>query len=226
MRISMWVKSLNRNKNHRKKARVEVHAYTFTYVCGSRINRVYILSCILRSLNRLSQDNAYNKSINSNHCIHQKSVSNEKRIQRIIERSLLDIPPAMTTGMTFFIIDLGWRIPVWTRLTPDFQVPHCRRRENRSWVKWWDKTQKALESFLRRLNVEAPTCNPENKRLVLFPKNSQHYPNYSSILLMQHPSNLKIQPMTDIVRLLIHRRSWWLCWFFGSWSSLLLLGTT
>jgi len=26
-------------------------------------------------------------------------------------------------GITFFMTELGWRIPVWTMLTPDFQVP-------------------------------------------------------------------------------------------------------
>lgn len=30
----------------------------------------------------------------------------------------------MTIGMTFFITDPGWRMPVLTRLTPDFHVPH------------------------------------------------------------------------------------------------------
>lgn len=37
----------------------------------------------------------------------------------------------MTTGMTFFITDAGWRMPVWTRLTPDFHVPHAEPQLDR-----------------------------------------------------------------------------------------------
>jgi hypothetical protein len=36
----------------------------------------------------------------------------------------MPMTPAMTTGMTFFITDPGWRMPVLSRLTPDFHVPH------------------------------------------------------------------------------------------------------
>ena len=35
-----------------------------------------------------------------------------------------NVPPAITTGIIFFITLPGWRIPVCTTLTPDFHVPH------------------------------------------------------------------------------------------------------
>lgn len=39
-------------------------------------------------------------------------------------RPYIPMTPAMTIGMTFFITELGWRIPVFSRLTPAFHVPH------------------------------------------------------------------------------------------------------
>jgi hypothetical protein len=41
----------------------------------------------------------------------------------------MPITPAMTIGMTFFITELGCRIPVCIILTPDLYVPICKWSE-------------------------------------------------------------------------------------------------
>lgn len=65
----------------------------------------------------------------------------------------------MTTGMTFFITDPGWRIPVLIRLTPLFQVPHFgESSESVDYIRWkfiiGFRGQECIDDSVRKFSRE------------------------------------------------------------------------